>query len=250
LQLEFWLTKLREELTADAPETELYLGKDSPENLARTLAESKLGDAALRKRLWEGGPRAIMASDDPMIRYVLKTDESARAVRKAYEERVDGPTDRAGERIARARFAVYGTSVYPDATFSLRLSFGRINGWTYRGRTVPAMTTFDGLFRRVTGYFPFALPQRWLDAKSKLDLATVFNISSENDIIGGNSGSPLINARGEVIGAIFDGNIHSLGGDFYYDPALNRAVSVSTAAITEALNKVYGQAALVAELNR
>ena len=250
LQLEFWLTKLREELTADAPETELYLGKESPESLARTLSESKLGDAGGRKQLWEGGTRAIMASDDPMIRYVLKTDESARAVRKAYEERVDGPTDRAAERIARARFAVYGTSVYPDATFSLRLSFGRINGWTYRGRTVPAMTTFDGLFRRATGYFPFALPQRWLDAKGKLDLSTVFNISSENDIIGGNSGSPLINARGEVIGAIFDGNIHSLGGDFYYDAALNRAVSVSTAAITEALNKVYGQTTLIAELDR
>ena len=250
LQLEFWLTKLREELTADAPETELYLGKESPESLARMLVESKLGDATVRKQLWEGGTRAIMASDDPLIRYVLKTDEAARAVRKAYEERVDGPTDRAAERIAKARFAVYGTSVYPDATFSLRLSFGRINGWTYRGRTVPAMTTFDGLFRRATGHFPFALPQSWLDAKSRLDLSTVFNISSENDIIGGNSGSPLINARGEVIGAIFDGNIHSLGGDFYYDATLNRAVSVSTAAITEALNKVYGQTALIAELNR
>ena len=250
LQLEFWLTKLREELTADAPETELYLGKESPENLARTLAASKLGDAEVRKRLWEGGARAIAASDDPMIRYVLKTDASARAVRRAYEERVDGPTDRAAERIAKARFAAYGTSVYPDATFSLRLTYGRIAGWTYRGRTIPALTNFDGLFRRVTGYFPFALPQRWLDSKSKLDLSTALNISSENDIIGGNSGSPLINASGEVIGAIFDGNIHSLGGDFYYDAALNRAVSVSTAAITEALNKVYGQTALIAELSR
>jgi hypothetical protein len=250
LQLQFWLTKLREELTADAPETQLYLGQDSPENLARTLSASALGDAAVRKRLWDGGSRAIMASNDPMIRFVLKTDESARAVRKAYEERVDGPTDRAAERIAKARFAAYGTSVYPDATFSLRLTYGRVAGWTYRGRTVPAVTNFDGLYRRATGHFPFALPPRWLAAKEKLDLSTVFNISSENDIIGGNSGSPLINARGEVIGAIFDGNIHSLGGDFYYDAALNRAVSVSTAAITEALNKVYGQPALIAELNR
>ena len=122
LQLEFWLTKLREELTADAPETELYLGKESPETLARTLSESQLGDADVRKRLWEGGSRAIMASersDDP-LRAARRTT-SARAVRKAYEERVDGPTDRAAERIAKARFAVYGTSVYPDATFSLRL---------------------------------------------------------------------------------------------------------------------------------
>jgi len=250
LQLQFWLTKLREELTADAPETQLYIGQDSPETLARTLSASTLGDAAVRKQLWEGGSRDVMASNDPMIRYVLKTDESARAVRKAVEERVEGPTDRAAERIAKARFAAFGTSVYPDATFSLRLSYGRVAGWTYRGRTVPSLTNFDGLYRRVTGHFPFDLPQRWLAAKDRLDLSTVFNISSENDIIGGNSGSPLINARGEVIGAIFDGNIHSLGGDFYYDPALNRAVSVSTAAITEALNKVYGQTALVAELNR
>jgi len=250
LQLQFWLTKLREELTADAPETQLYIGQDSPEILARTLSASALGDAAVRMRLWEGGARAITSSNDPMIRYVLKTDESARAVRKAYEERVDGPTDRAAERIAQARFAAYGTAVYPDATFSLRLTYGRVAGWTYRGRIVPAVTNFDGLYRRVTGHFPFDLPPRWLAAKEKLDLSTVFNISSENDIIGGNSGSPLINARGEVIGAIFDGNIHSLGGDFYYDAALNRAVSVSTAAITEALTKVYGRTALIAELNR
>jgi hypothetical protein len=250
LQLLFWLTKLREELTADAPETELYIGRDSPEILARALSASTLGDADLRKRLWEGGTRAIMASNDPMIRYVLKTDESARAVRKAVEERVDGPTDRAAERIAKARFAIYGTSVYPDATFSLRLTYGRVAGWTYRGRAVPSLTNFDGLYRRATGHFPFELPPRWLEAKEKLDLSTVFNISSENDIIGGNSGSPLINARGEVIGAIFDGNIHSLGGDFYYDAVLNRAVSVSTAAITEALAKVYGQSALIAELGR
>src|SRR6266446_119006 len=250
VQLEFWLTKLREELTADAPETALYLGKDSPENLARTLTESRLGDAAFRKQLWEGGAKAIAASTDSMIRFVLKTDAAARAIRKQYEERVDGPTDRASERIAQARFAVYGTSVYPDATFSLRLSYGKIAGWTYRGRTIAAFTTYDGLYQRATGQFPFDLAPRWTEGKSKLDLKTVFDISSENDIIGGNSGSPLINAKGEVIGAIFDGNIHSLGGDFYYDGTLNRAVSVSTAAITEALNKIYGQTALIAELNR
>ena len=250
LQLEFWLTKLREELTADAPETALYLGKESPENLARTLSQSKLSDPALRKQLWDGGAKAVAASDDPMIRFVLKTDPAARAVRKQFEERVDGPTDRASERIARARFAVYGTSVYPDATFSLRLSYGKIAGWTYRGRVIPSFTTYEGLYKRATGQFPFELAPRWVDGKSKLDLNTVFDISSENDIIGGNSGSPLINANGDVIGAIFDGNIHSLGGDFYYDAALNRAVSVSTAAITEALNKIYGQSALIAELNR
>lgn len=249
LQLEFWLTKLREELTADAPETALFLGKDSPENLARELATtSRLDDPELRKELWDGGMAAINASNDPMIKFVLKTDAAARAIRKQVEERVDGPTARASERIAQARFAVYGTSVYPDATFSLRLSYGKIAGWTYQSQVVPPFTYYEGLYQRATGKFPFDLASRWVSAEDKLDGKTVFDVSSDNDIIGGNSGSPLINANGDVIGAIFDGNIHSLGGDFFFDPTVNRAVSVSTAAITEALKKIYGQDRLVAEL--
>ena len=250
VKLEFWLTKLREYLTADAPETTTYLGKDSPEGLSKSLAASHLADPKLRRALWEGGMAAVQASTDPMIRFVLKTDPAARAVRKAYEERVEGPEDRASERIARARFAVYGSNVYPDGTFSLRLSYGRIAGWTEPGRTVPSFTTIDGLYTRATGNFPFDLTAKWKAAEAKLDPKTVFDISTTNDVIGGNSGSPLINARGEVIGAVFDGNIHSLGGDFYYDPALNRTVSVSTAAISEALDKIYGQKALLAELTR
>jgi hypothetical protein len=248
VKLDFWLTKLREELTADAPETKLVLGKDSPENLSRALLTSKLADPALRKRLWEGGLQAVRASDDPMIRFAMKLDEPGRVVRKQYEERVSGPVDRAAERIAKARFAVYGTSVYPDATFSLRLSYGKIAGWTEPGRTITPFTNFAGLYDRATGELPFKLAPRWVDAKSKINLSTVFNMSSDNDIIGGNSGSPLINAKAEVIGAIFDGNIHSLGGDYYFDEKLNRAVTVSTAAITEALTKVYGQTKLVSEL--
>jgi hypothetical protein len=248
LRLEFWFAKLREELTADAPETAAFLGKESPESLAKTLIASRLADPLLRKTLWEGGLAAIKASDDPMIRYVLRTDGTARALRTSYEEQVLGPTDRASERIARARFAAYGTSVYPDATFSLRLSYGKVAGWTWRGRTVRPFTDFAGLYARATGQFPFALTPRWADAKGKIDLSTIFDLSTDNDIIGGNSGSPLINAKGEVIGAIFDGNIHSLGGDFFFDPAVNRSVAVSTAAITMALAKVYGQSALLAEL--
>jgi hypothetical protein len=248
LKLEFWFTKLREEMTADAPETSLVLGKDSPENLSRALTASKLADPALRKQLWEGGLAAVRASNDPMIRFVLKLDDAARSVRKAFEERVEGPMDRASERIAKARFAVYGTSVYPDATFSLRLSYGKIAGWTEPGRTIPPFTNFGGLYARATGQPPFQLAPRWVEAKGKVDDKTVFNVSSDNDIIGGNSGSPLINAKGEVIGAIFDGNIHSLGGEYFFDPKLNRTVSVSTAAMTEALIKVYGRNALVAEL--
>ena len=248
LTLEFWLSKTREYLTADAPGTKLLLGRDSPEALSARLAASKLGDPAVRKALWDGGLKAVMASDDPLIRYVLKIDPEARRLRAAFDEQVVGPAAAAAEKIARARFAVYGDSIYPDATFTLRLSYGKIDGWTYRGGTAPPFTTFAGLYERATGEDPFKLDPRWEAAKARLNPNTVFDISSTNDIIGGNSGSPLIDAEGEVIGAAFDGNIHSLGGDYGYDGAVNRTISVSTAAITEALRKVYGAGALAAEL--
>jgi hypothetical protein len=246
--LEYWLSKSREYLTADAPGTRLLLGKDSPEQLAARLAASKLGDPALRKALWDGGLKAVQASDDPMIKFVLKIDAEARRLRTAYDEQVTGPTTAAAEKIAKARFAIYGTSIYPDATFTLRLSYGKIAGWTYRGVTVPPFTYFSGLYERATGQDPFQLDPRWAAAKDRLTPTTVFNISTTNDIIGGNSGSPLIDAKGEVIGAVFDGNIHSLGGDYGYDGTLNRSVAVSTAAISEALRKVYGADALASEL--
>ena len=248
LELEFWLTKVREYLTADAPETKLMLGKDSPEELSKRLASSRLIDPAYRKQLWEGGQAAIDASDDPLIRYVVAPDPAARALRKSYEERVGGPVERAQARLAKARFAVYGTSISPDATFTPRLSYGKIAGWTAHDQTVPSFTYFKGLYERATGQPPFQLTQRWIDAQPKLNPNTVFNISSTTDIVPGNSGSPLINAKGEVIGAIFDGNIYMLGGAFAYDGRLNRAVSVSTVAITEALEKVYQDHELVKEL--
>jgi hypothetical protein len=248
LRLEFWLSKLRENLTADATGTKTFLGTDSPEQLATTLAGSKLGDVALRRQLWEGGRDAIEASDDPMIRFVLATDAASRDVRKEFEMRVSGPTDRAAERIAKARFAVYGTNTYPDATFSLRISYGKIAGWTDNGVTVPPFTYFRGLWERATGNPPFDLPPRWVTARSSVDGNVVFDMVSDNDIVGGNSGSPLVDANTRVVGAIFDGNILSLGGTFAFDPSVNRAVSVSTAAITEALANVYGQDALLEEL--
>ena len=246
--LEFWLSKLREYLTADAPATKTFLGKESPETLSARLAQSKLGDPALRRKLWDGGKPAIQASDDPMIRFVLATDAASRAVRKEYETRVSGPIDRAAQKLAKARFAVYGVNTYPDATFSLRLSYGKVGGWSDNGVTVGAFTRFGGLWERATGQFPFNLAPRWQQAQGKVDPNTVFDFVSDNDIIGGNSGSPAIDARGQVVGAIFDGNIDSLGGSFGFDPKVNRAVSVSTAAITEALRKVYDNGALVAEL--
>lgn len=248
--LEFWLSKSREYLTADNPYTKLLLGRDSPEDLSAALASSKLGDAAVRKQLWDGGWAAVEASKDPMIEYVLRIDPEARALRTQWDNRVDGPISAASEKIARARFAAYGTSIYPDATFTLRLSYGKIDGWTHNGTTVPAFTYFNGLYERATGKPPFDLDPRWIAAKNTLNANTVFNISTTNDVIGGNSGSPLINARGEVIGAIFDGNIYSLGGDYGYDPVLNRSIAVSAAAVSEALRKVYHDDALADELAR
>ncbi len=240
LALEFWLSKLREYLTADAPATKTFLGKDSPEALSARLAKSGLGDSALRRKLWDGGMTAIKTSSDPMIRYVLATDGASRAVRKQWENQVSGPTDRAQERIARARFAVYGADSYPDATFSLRLTYGKVTGWNENGATLGPFTRFAGLWQRATGQFPFNLTPRWQGAQAKVNGETVFDFTTDNDIIGGNSGSPVIDSRGEVIGAVFDGNIDSLGGSFGFDPRTNRSVAVSTAAITEALRKVYG----------
>lgn len=248
LAIEFWLSKAREYLTADDPNTRLLLGNDSPETLAAALAQSKLGDPAVRKALWDGGEAAVAASTDPLIRYVRRIDPAGRTLRAAWNDQVTGPITPASEAIARARFAAYGDTVYPDATFTLRLSYGRIAGWTERGKPVPSFTYLGGLYERATGQDPFKLDDRWVAAKSRLNPNTVFDISTTNDIIGGNSGSPLINARGEVIGAIFDGNIHSLGGDYAYDGSNNRSVAVSTAAVTEALGTVYGADALVKEL--
>ncbi|HEY3797639.1 MAG TPA: S46 family peptidase [Caulobacteraceae bacterium] len=250
LLLEFWLSKSRELLTADDPDTRLLLGNESPEALAKRLvAGSKLGDAGVRKALWDGGETAIEASDDPMIQFVRRIDPEARRIRAAYDDKVNGPSTRASEAIAKARFAAYGDSVYPDGTFTLRLSYGQVGGWTYRGKTTPPLTTFAGLYTRSTGAAPFDLDPRWIAAKGKLNPDTVFDLSTTNDIIGGNSGSPLMNAKAEVIGTAFDGNILSIGGDYGYDPQVNRTVAVSAAAITEALSKVYGAGALVRELS-
>ncbi|MGH6829086.1 MAG: S46 family peptidase, partial [Rhizomicrobium sp.] len=248
LTLEFWLSKLRENLTVDAPGTKIFLGKDSPETLSKRLAQSALRDPKARKALWDGGLAAVKASTDPMIRYVLATDQASRAIRKRYEDRVSGPTDRAQQAIAHARFAIYGTHVYPDATFSLRLSYGKVEGWTDNGHTVDPFTYFKGLWQRATGQFPFALAPNWQNAENKVNPGVVLDFVTDNDVVGGNSGSPAVNAEGDVVGAVFDGNIESLGGAFGFNDHVNRTVIVSTAAITEALAKVYDNRALVAEL--
>lgn len=249
LVLEQRLSKAREYLTVDSSETQLLLGKDSPEALAaRLVSGTHLDDPKVRQALWDGGLAAIKASDDPMIQYALKIDDEARRLRAEFEAKVTGPTRVASEKIARAQFAVYGTSIYPDATFTLRLSYGKVAGWTYNGVTVPPFTTFKGLYARATGQAPFTLAPHFAAAEGRFDENTVYDYVTTNDITGGNSGSPVVNARGEVIGAAFDGNIHSIGGDFAYDGAVNRTVVVSTAAISVALDKVYDNQALLKEL--
>jgi hypothetical protein len=247
--LELWLSKAREFLTADDPAIKRLLGRESPEGLAaRAIAGTKLDQKSERQALITGGKAAIDASTDPLIVLARRAEVDARAINVRVNQQVNGQISRAAERIAKARFAVYGNSVYPDATFTLRLSYGTVKGWTYGGVVVPPTTTIAGYFERGTGEFPFVVAPSWAATRSSLNMSVPFNISTTNDIIGGNSGSPLIDRQGRIVGAAFDGNIHSLGGNYAYDERLNRTVSVTTAALTEALIKVYKADRLVAEL--
>lgn len=249
LYLTHWMLKTREYLTVDNADVKAMLGKEAPADIAdRLVAGTKLADPAERARLFAMTPEQLAASGDPMIAFILANDDAAQAIRTQWDAAVTAPTGKAAEKIAQARFAAYGTNQYPDATFSLRLSYGAIEGWTHRGVTVPPFTYMGGLYERATGAEPFNAAAKFVEAESRINKDVVYDFVSTNDIIGGNSGSPVINARGEVIGAAFDGNIHSLGGSFGYDGTLNRTVTVSTAAITEALRNVYQQPRLLEEL--
>lgn len=251
LHLTFWLSKTREYLTVDDPMARRILGAESPEALAARLSHSRLADPAFRMQLWEGGAAAIAASDDPMIAFVRAWDGDARAVRERYVAEVEGPVARAQERIARARFRAFGLETYPDATFSPRVTYGRVEGWSEpSGRVVPAFTRAGGLYERATGNAPFALSQLWIDARGRIEARTTYNVSTSNDVIGGNSGSPLLDREGRVVGAVFDGNIHSLGGEYFYDGDLNRSVTIASTAIRMALADVYGMQGLLAELEQ
>jgi len=249
LRLRFALTKIRESLGADDPIVHQLLGQESPEQVAeRLVAGTSLGDPAQRRALWEGGQAAIDASQDSFIRFAAALDPAARAVRKRFESEVESVEQKSAERIARVRFAFKGTDTYPDATFTLRLSYGTVQGWDEAGGAVKPITDFAGAYARATGADPFRLPESWLRARNALDLATPLNFSTTNDIIGGNSGSPVIDREGRLVGLVFDGNIHSLGGAYWYDGATNRAVALDSAAIPEALDKIYGAGTLAREL--
>jgi len=224
----------------------------APKDAAAALVNgSKLADPALRRKLVEGGEAAVAASDDPMIVLARKLDPSRRELIHWIEDNVQSVEQRAGEQLGRARFAVYGKSAYPDATFTLRLSYGQAQGYAMNGTKAPYKTTFFGLYDRANSFDfkgPFHLPSRYLENRDKLNLATPFDFVTSNDVVGGNSGSPVINRNGEIVGLVFDGNIESLVGDFVYDSATNRTVAVHTAAMTEALRKIYNAGALLKEL--
>ncbi|MFZ0686848.1 MAG: S46 family peptidase [Terriglobales bacterium] len=241
LDLSFMFTEIRRNLGADDPFVRKMLGRESPQQLAHRLgAGTHLDDPKLRERLYNGGQAALSASTDPMILFAAAVNDDRLAVRKDYEARVDAPTRTAAERIAKARFAVYGTTVDPDATFTARLSYGSVKGFEdAEGKFVEPFTTIDGLFQRATGAPPYALPESWLNAKASLNLSLPMNLSTTNDIIGGNSGSPVVDRDANIVGLIFDGNIFSLGGDYGYDAAKNRAVAVDSRALLEGLRKVY-----------
>jgi len=241
LNLVFLFTVVRRDLGTDDPLVRKMLGKESPEQLARRLVTgTHLDDPKVREELYNGGQSAVDASNDPMIRFVASINGDLLAIRKDYEARVDAPTRSAAEKIAKARFAVYGTSVDPDATFTLRLTYGTVKGFEDgEGKFVEPYTNIGGLFERATGAEPYALPESWLKAKASLNLSVPMNLSTTNDTTGGNSGSPMIDKDANIVGLLFDGNIFSLGGDYGYDVAKNRSIAVDSRGLLEGMRKVY-----------
>jgi hypothetical protein len=241
LEFAFWAKKMREDLGTDDPFVKSVLGTKSPEQWAHDIvAGTKLGDVATRKALYDGGEPAIAASTDTMIVFARSVDARARQQRKQYEDLVSAPEHQLEEDIAKARFAVLGTSVDPDATSTARVSYGTIEGFVDgNGNVVAPYTKIGGLFDRATGSDPYVLPPTWLAAKSSLDLNMPMNFSTTNDVVGGNSGSPVVNREGQIVGLIFDGNIFSLGGTYGYDAETNRSVAVDSRALIEGLRKVY-----------
>lgn len=243
---------LVETFGADSDLVRRVLAGKSPRRRAEELVRgTRLKDVAVRKRLFEGGAAAIDASGDPMIALARMIDPQARKVRAIYDEKVDEPRRQAYGKIARARFAALGSGVYPDATFTLRLSFGAVKGYQEDGRAVLWATEIGGTFARAAdhGYKePFDLPKSWINRKNRLNLKAPFNFVCTADIIGGNSGSPVINRAGELVGIIFDGNIQSLTADYLYSDEQSRAVSVHSAGIVEALKKIYEAAPVLDEI--
>jgi hypothetical protein len=239
-------------LPADDPWIRILDLKElSPKDAADRLMKSRLFDAAFRAELLKGGPDALERSDDPLVAAIRLSQESMPDLNERMGTEVERVEVEQQMILSEARFKVYGKGRYPDATFTLRLSYGTVKGYEAGTTNVPYKTTFHGLYERNAAFDnkpPYHLPKRWFDKRSKLDLATPLNFVCTADIIGGNSGSPIINRDAEVVGLIFDGNIESLPGNYWYDGRSNRAVGVHSAGILEALESVYGEADLVKEI--
>ena len=249
VRLAFSLERMREYLGPDHAMIKSVLGNASPDERARQLvAGSTLADPAVRLKLYEGGQGAVSASTDPMIALARAVDTESRRLRTIYENEVEGPVRRAQQVIAEARFKAYGTRLYPDATFTLRLTYGAVDGWAEAGARVEPFTRLDRMYERATGAPPFALPKTWLDAKPRLELSRRANFVATTDIVGGNSGSPVVNARGEIVGLVFDGNIHSISGSYWFDTERNRTVAVHPEYMRTALEQVYRVEAIAREL--
>lgn len=250
--LELALQESLDILGATDPFVVAMLGDRTPAQVAADVIKgTKLTDPEFRKLLVEGGESAVAASTDPLIVLARKADPFFRELRKTFEEKVESIKTAASERIAKARFAIYGKSLPPDATFTLRLAYGTVGGYPMNGTKAPSKTTFFGLYDRAASFDykpPFNLTPKFLERKDYLDLSTPVNFVSTADSIGGNSGSPVINRNGEFVGVIFDGNIESLVGNYVYSEETHRAVSVHSAAIIEVLRKIYGAGALADEL--
>jgi hypothetical protein len=246
------LTRSLTGLGPDDPYVKAVLGGREPAEVARTVIQgTKLADPAVRKALLEVGTAAVAASKDPLIELARRIEPFSRERTKWVEDNVESVETQAGEKIGKARFAVYGKRAYPDATFTLRLSYGTVKGYPMNGTEAPPMTTFYGLYDRALGFGmkpPFNLSQRFLDRRDRLDLGTPFNFVCTADVVGGNSGSPVINRNGELVGLVFDGNIESLVGDYQYNGENNRTVAVHAAAMIEALRKLYDATPLADEL--
>jgi hypothetical protein len=235
----------------DAFAQALLQGGDVDATVNALVDGTKMADPAFRKSLLDGGEAAVAASTDPMIVAARRVDPILRESNRRIRDTISSVLTPAGEKLGKARFLVYGKDAYPDATFTLRLSYGTVEGYPYNGTIAPPFTTFYGLYDRAASFSnkpPFDLTAKEAAGRHKLDLSTPLDFVSTGDIIGGNSGSPVVNRDGELVGLIFDGNIESLAGDFVYDGAKNRAVAVHSSGMIEGLRKLYGTSALADEL--
>jgi hypothetical protein len=246
------LAEMRDHMGAGSVSVERVLAGKGPAEVARqAIAGTHLDDVAVRRQLYEGGAKAIEKSDDPLIVLLLNVEREARVARKTYDDEVDSVVRRHGALIAQAHFTAHGTASPPDATFTLRLSYGAVRGYTENNKPVRYFTTLGGAYQHAAAHGnqpPWLLPESWTKNKRKLLLRTPFNFVSTPDIIGGSSGSPVVNQEGELVGIIFDGNIESLSWNFQYSDKIGRSVAVDARGIQEALRKIYGASALADEL--